>query len=67
MKGGVERNMLHVIVLNGVVIEVLELGKVPWDKVRRLSMEGEYKVEYFHTCTHKNKEEHDPECWVQEA
>jgi hypothetical protein len=47
MKGGVERNMLHVIVLNGVVVEVLELGKMPWDKVRRLSQEGEYKVEVF--------------------
>jgi hypothetical protein len=57
------RNMLHVIVKDGRVYEIIELGKWAWSRHRVLELEGEYKVEYYHTCTHKTEEEHHAECW----
>jgi hypothetical protein len=55
--------MMQVIVLNGVVVGIVELGKTPEEPLRRLEEESEYKVEYYHLCTHVKEEEHDAECW----
>jgi hypothetical protein len=57
------RNMLHVIVKNGIVIGVVELARWPWTPPRLLEEEGEYKVEYYHSCIHKTEAEHDARCW----
>jgi hypothetical protein len=44
MKGG-EVSMLHIIVKNGMVIGVIELGKSPDDPPRYLEEEFDYKIE----------------------
>jgi hypothetical protein len=39
--------MLHIIVNNGVVTDVIVLGKTPDDRPQMLEMEIDYKVEYY--------------------
>jgi hypothetical protein len=46
MKGGVQ-SMLHIVVWNGIVTEVIQLSDHPDKQDTRLEEEFDYKVEYY--------------------